>query len=126
MNVFKDPRIQDQSRFDGAFWINISQDYQEVKLFKDLLCKISPERKRKFETMEMTELGPCLHKSLLVKTYLIVMDDVWDIEVWRIFGEHLPDDGNGSKVLITTREREVADAADPDRTTRAYELGFLN
>ena len=54
------------------------------------------------------------------------MDDVWDREVWRIFGKHLPDEGNGSKVLITTRNREVADAADPDQANRAYELRFLN
>ena len=124
--VFKDPRIQDRSRFGCAFWIDVSQDYHEAKLLKDLLCKISPERKKDFETMEMTELGPCLHQSLLGKTYLIVMDDVWDCEVWQIFGDHLPDEGNGSKVLITTRKRKVADAADPDPATRAYELRFLN
>ena len=120
--VFKDPRIQDGSRFGCALWIDVSQDYQDVKLLKDLLCKISLERKKEFETMEMTELGPCLHKSLLGKTYLIVMDDVWDGEVWQIFRKHLPDEGNGSKVLITTRKREVGDAADPDQATRAYEL----
>ena len=124
--VFKDPRIQDRSRFGCAFWIDVSQDYHEAKLLKDLLCKISPERKEEFETMEMTELGPCLHQSLLGKTYLIVMDDVWDCEVWQIFGDHLPDEGNGSKVLITTRKRKVADAADPDPAIRAYELRFLN
>ena len=118
--VFKDLCIR--CRFDCAVWIDVSQDYQEVKLLKDLLCKISPERKREFETMEMTELGPCLHKSLLGKIYLIVMDDVWDGEVWQIFGKHLPDEDNGSKVLITTRKLEVADAADPDQATRAYEL----
>ena len=122
--VFEDSQIQ--SRFDCAFWINVSQDYQEVKLLKDLLCRISPERKREFETMEMTQLGPCLHESLLGKTYLIVMDDVWDGEVWRIFGEHLPDEGNGSKVLITTRNRTVAAAADPDQANGTYELRFLN
>ena len=120
--VFKDPRIQDGSRFGCAFWIDVSQDYQDVKLLKDLLCEIYPERKKEFETMEKTMLERCLYKSLQGKTYLIVMDDVWDCEVWRIFRKHLPDEGNGSKVLITTRKREVADAADPDQATRAYEL----
>ena len=124
--VFRDPRIQDGSRFGCAFWIDVSQDYQDVKLLKDLLCEIDPERKKEFETMEKTMLERCLYKSLQGKTYLIVMDDVWDCEVWRIFGDHLPDEGNGSKVLITTRKREVADAADPDQATRAYQLRFLS
>ena len=118
--VFKDPWIQ--SRFQCAFWIDVSQDYNNVKLLKDLLCEIYPERKKEFETMEKTMLERCLHESLLGKTYLIVMDDVWDAKVWRIIEKHLPDEGNGSKVLITTRKREVADAADPDQATRAYEL----
>ena len=120
--VFKDPRIQDGSRFGCAFWIDVSQDYQDVKLLKDLLCEIYPKRKKAFERMEKTMLERCLHESLVGKTYLIVMDDVWDGEVWQIFRKHLPDEGNGSKVLITTRKREVADAADPDQATRAYEL----
>ena len=120
--VFKDPRIQHGSRFDCAFWINVSQDYQDVKLLKDLLCEINPGEGEKYGRMKKTSLERCLHESLLGKIYLIVMDDVWDGEVWRIFGDHLPDEGNGSKVLITTRKREVADAADPDQATRAYEL----
>ena len=118
--VFKDPWIQ--SRFHCAFWIDVSQDYNNVKLLKDLLCEIYPERKKEFETMEKTMLERCLHESLLGKTYLIVMDDVWDAKVWRIIEKHLPDKPNGSKVLITTRKRKVADAADPDQATRAYEL----
>ena len=122
--VFKDLCIP--CRFDCAVWIDVSQDYQDVKLLKDLLCEICPKEEEKFERMKKSSLERCLHKSLQGKTYLIVMDDVWDREVWRIFRDHLPDEGNGSKVLITTRKREVADAADPDRATRAYDLRFLN
>ena len=118
--VFKDLCIP--CRFDCAFWIDVSQDYEDVKLLKDLLCEIFPKEEEKFERMKKSSLERCLHESFLGKTYLIVMDDVWDVEVWRIFGKHLPDEGNGSKVLITTRKREVADAADPDQATRAYEL----
>ena len=118
--VFKDPRIQ--SRFHCAFWIDVSQDYNNVQLLKDLLRQIFPGGTEDYAKMEKTELESRLHESLLGKTYLIVMDDVWDAKVWRIIEKHLPDEGNGSKVLITTRKREVADAADPDQATRAYEL----
>ena len=118
--VFKDPCIQ--SRFHCAFWIDVSQAYNNVKLLKDLLRQIFPGGTEDYAKMEKTELESRLHDSLLGKTYLIVMDDVWDAKVWRIIEKHLPDEPNGSKVLITTRKREVADAADPDQATRAYEL----
>ena len=122
--VFNDSRIE--KRFDCAFWIDVSQDYNDVKLLKDLLCEIYPEESKKYESMKKTSLKRCLHESLQGKTYLIVMDDVWDIEFGRIIEANLPDEDNGSKVLITTRNHELADAADPDPDTRAYELEFLN
>ncbi|KAH9802509.1 NB-ARC domain-containing protein [Citrus sinensis] len=42
-----------------------------------------------------------LHEYLMTKRYLIVIDDVWSIEVWDIIREILPDNQNGSRVLIT-------------------------
>ena len=120
--VFKDPRIK--SRFQCAFWIHVSADYMDVKLLKDLLRQIFPEDVEEYDKMEKTMLESRLYESLLRKTYLIVMDDVCDGKVCQIFEKHLPDDNNGSKVLITTRNREVADAA--DQATPPYELRFLN
>ena len=122
--VFKDPQIK--NRFDCAFWIDVSQDYNDVKLLKDLLRQIFAGGTEDYAKMKKNKLESRLHDWLLGKTYLIVMDDVWDAKVWRIIEKHLPDKPNGSKVLITTRRHEVADAADPDRATRAYKLRFLN
>ena len=117
--VFNDPQIK--NRFPNRFWIGVSQDWKIENLLKDLLRNISPWESQEKETMEMLEMR--LRNSLLGKIYLIVMDDVWDVAVWRIVGNCLPDEKNGSKVLITTRSRTVARAADPDQ---AYELRFLD
>ena len=117
--VCNDPQITD--RIHNIFWIGVSQDCKIENLLKDLLRKISREESQENETMDMLESR--LHDSLLGKTYLIVMDDVWDVAVWRIVGNCLPDEKNGSKVLITTRSSTVARAADPDQ---AYELQFLD
>ncbi|CAA6670767.1 unnamed protein product [Spirodela intermedia] len=58
-------------------------------------------------------LEEILYQTIQGKKYLIVMDDVWDTEIWRILSPHLPDAENGSRVLITTRSIDVARAADP-------------
>ena len=77
MKVFKDPRLQNRSRFGCAFWINISQDYKDVKLLRDLLRQISQGEIEEYDKMENTMLESRLHDLLVGKTYLIVMDDVW-------------------------------------------------
>ena len=81
MKVFKDPRIQHGSRFDCTFWTDVSQDYKDLKLLKDLLRKIFPGGFKEYNKMEKTTLESRLHDLLLGKTYLSDMDDVWDVEV---------------------------------------------
>ncbi|KAK4402240.1 putative late blight resistance proteinR1B-12 [Sesamum angolense] len=54
------------------------------------------------------ELALCLHQALMGRRYLIVLDDVWDVKPWddkRFF----PDENNGSRIIVTTRESSVAD-----------------
>lgn len=49
------------------------------------------------------DLADRLHKSLKGKTYLIVMDDIWDTKVWDEVKRIFPDDHNGSRIVLTTR-----------------------
>ena len=43
----------------------------------------------------------------MIKRYLIVVDDVWSIEVWDVIQEILPDNQNGSGVLIMLTEIHI-------------------
>ncbi|KAJ4789394.1 Disease resistance protein RPP8 [Rhynchospora pubera] len=56
--------------------------------------------------------------------YLIILDDVWDVKLWDRMQYALPDNKNGSRVLMTSRSIDVARLADPE--TKPYELVFLN
>jgi disease resistance protein RPM1 len=38
----------------------------------------------------------------------IVIDDVWDIESWKMIRNGLDDNALGSKIVITTRKHDVA------------------
>ena len=73
--------------------------------------------------MSLKDVKRSLNQSPCKKKYLIVMDDVWDEDVWEIFAPHLPDDGNGSRVLITTRNCQVAQTAQP--SFPPHKLEFL-
>ncbi|KAL0342835.1 UNVERIFIED_CONTAM: putative late blight resistance proteinR1B-16 [Sesamum calycinum] len=58
------------------------------------------------------ELADYLYKSLVGRRYLIVMDDIWDTEIWDAVRRFFPDDCNGSRILLTTRLSDVALYAD--------------
>nr|XP_027092338.1 late blight resistance protein R1-A-like [Coffea arabica] len=47
--------------------------------------------------------------------YFIVLDDIWDIDACNILKRSFPDDKKGSRVLITSRQYEVASQVEPDR-----------
>ncbi|EYU17707.1 hypothetical protein MIMGU_mgv1a024566mg [Erythranthe guttata] len=55
--------------------------------------------------------------------YLIVPDDLWDVELYFDLTEFFPDDNNGSRVLLTTRTEEVGYCAS---MWRDYNLRFLD
>ncbi|KAL0357578.1 UNVERIFIED_CONTAM: putative late blight resistance proteinR1A-10 [Sesamum calycinum] len=72
---------------------------------------------------EDEELVVYLYQRLKGRRYLIVMDDMWDTEIWDAVRRSFPDDGNGSRVLLTTRISDVAEYAN---SCSSYHMHFLN
>lgn len=64
--------------------------------------------------MTEEDLGDMLRKTLLGHRYLIVLDDIWDVNVWHGLKNSLPDENNGSRVLFTTRNCDVPVKAKPN------------
>lgn len=44
-----------------------------------------------------------LHKHMFDRNYLIVMDDLWNIEAWEEVRRFLPNNKTSSRIVITTR-----------------------
>ncbi|KAH6781487.1 hypothetical protein C2S51_006780 [Perilla frutescens var. frutescens] len=89
--------------FDVRAWATISQEYS----VKDILIQLlSCQRDSNSETVD--ELGERLYKSLLGRRYLIILDDMWSIEVWDKMKFFFPDKGNRSRIVITTRLSNMA------------------
>ncbi|XP_047959576.1 putative late blight resistance protein homolog R1B-16 isoform X1 [Salvia hispanica] len=53
-------------------------------------------------------LGEQLYKTLVGRRYLVVLDDMWSVEVWDKIKFYFPDDGNGSRLVFTTRFSDLA------------------
>ncbi|KAL0421983.1 UNVERIFIED_CONTAM: putative late blight resistance proteinR1B-16 [Sesamum latifolium] len=109
-NLYDDPSII--SHFDTRAWATISQDYNKQKLRDVLLrllgCVIGiPDDATLRKTDD--ELALCLHQALMGRRYLIILDDVWDVKPWDDIRRFFPDENNGSRIIVTTRESSMAD-----------------
>ncbi|KAF3658276.1 hypothetical protein FXO38_13311 [Capsicum annuum] len=54
------------------------------------------------------ELANELRKALFSKRYLVLLDDVWEVNVWDDLIGCFNDASNGSRIILTTRNFEVA------------------
>ncbi|KAL0421979.1 UNVERIFIED_CONTAM: putative late blight resistance proteinR1B-8 [Sesamum latifolium] len=110
-NLYDDPSVT--SHFDTRAWATISQDYTKQKLRDVLLslleCVIGKSNIDEMLGKTDDELSLCLHQALKSRRYLIVLDDVWDVKPWDDMRRFFPDDNNGSRIIVTTRESSVAD-----------------
>ncbi|KAL0357419.1 UNVERIFIED_CONTAM: putative late blight resistance proteinR1A-3 [Sesamum calycinum] len=68
------------------------------------------------------ELSVCLHQALKGRRYLIVLDDVWDVKPWDDTSRFFPDENNGSRIIVTTRESSVADYTGSGRSHHRMNL----
>ncbi|KAH6781531.1 hypothetical protein C2S51_006824 [Perilla frutescens var. frutescens] len=90
--------------FDIRAWATVSQRYNVIEILSQLAFG---QGKSSNET-PISVLGEQLHKTLSGRRYLIILDDVWSVDVWDEVRRFLPDNGNGSRVVLTTRLSNVA------------------
>ncbi|KAG4920819.1 hypothetical protein JHK82_049760 [Glycine max] len=98
-------------KFKRHAWITVSQSYTEVGLLRDLLQELRKENKenhpQNLSTMDQKSLRDEVINHLRDKRYVIVFDDVWNTSFWDDMEFALIDDKIGSRVFITTRNKEV-------------------
>ncbi|KAL1323125.1 hypothetical protein HN51_068167 [Arachis hypogaea] len=114
--------------FPFRAWGYVSNDYRVEELLLSLLkCLLSTseynglfEKRHDYDEEEMKEK---VKESLRGKKYLVVLDDIWKTQVWDDLQGVFPNDNNGSRILITSRDRDVASYAG---TMPPCELSFLD
>ncbi|XP_060179698.1 putative late blight resistance protein homolog R1A-10 [Lycium barbarum] len=107
-NMFSDSSIV--GFFDVRGWITVSEDYSIRKMLLSLLQEaigVNEELNKKDDG----ELADCLQKSLKRRRYLIVVDDIWSSDAWDNIRLWFPENSNRSRILLTTRDINVAQYA---------------
>ncbi|WMV48560.1 hypothetical protein MTR67_041945 [Solanum verrucosum] len=100
--VFTHPSVD--KHFDVQAWCSISKEYNLRKMCSEILKQVLGS----VDGIRNEDMPDKLRKSLMNKRYLIVLDDIWEVEAWEELQLSFPDDENGSRVVLTTRDEEVA------------------
>ncbi|XP_027086680.2 putative disease resistance RPP13-like protein 3 [Coffea arabica] len=119
-----------RERFNCRAWVCVSSSYDHKKILRSIIKQLNPKDTKDdmlsemLEKMEEEELEERLYQDLQDKCYLVVLDDVWKEEAWDCLSRRaFPDVGTSSRLLLTSRDRDVAQHADAYR--HPYELKTL-
>ncbi|XP_058190803.1 probable disease resistance protein RF9 [Rhododendron vialii] len=107
--------IDVRHHFDCFAWAYISQQCKTREVLEEILIQLtSPELegREKIRRMRHGELVGELYQAQSRMKCLVILDDIWDVKAWNRLSPAFPRKKAGSKILLTTRTREVASFAD--------------
>ena len=86
--------------FQCHAWLTVSESFELDDLLKGLIKQLFEEAKkplpREVDTMDLNNLKSEIKAFLQEKSYVLVLDDVWDIQAWKAIALSFPDCKCGS------------------------------
>ena len=111
--------------FDCRAWVYVSQQCQRRHVWEEILISLqSKDRRDEIKKMSDAELVEELRQVQQKQKCLVILDDIWTIEAWNSLCEAFPKKNTGSKILLTSRNKDVSLHADPRGFL--HELQHLN
>ncbi|XP_054823850.1 disease resistance protein RPM1-like isoform X2 [Prosopis cineraria] len=125
--VYDDPKLK--KRFKMHAWVTVSQSFKIKELLRDLVQQlykvIGKPAPAEVGTMKSDNLKEVVKSLLQQSRYLIVLDDIWRVNAWDAIKLALPNNNYGSRIMLTTRNREVALSCCTELQGKTYNLEFL-
>ncbi|PRQ58676.1 putative P-loop containing nucleoside triphosphate hydrolase [Rosa chinensis] len=105
--VYNDEKVK--AHFDKRIWVCVSDPFNEVKIARAIVEGLDKDNTSKTSN-SLQILMQCIHTLIQGKKFLLVLDDVWnpDHTQWEELVKPFRDGAMGSRVLVTTRNEEVA------------------
>ncbi|KAJ1261764.1 hypothetical protein BS78_09G055900, partial [Paspalum vaginatum] len=101
-------------RFQHGAFVPVGQNPDVEKVLRNVLIDLDKHKYRNSDMMMLDEkqLMDELIEFVTEKRCFIVIDDIWDKELWKLIRCALQESHCGSRLVITTRNLEVATLAD--------------
>ncbi|KAK2968231.1 hypothetical protein RJ640_027061 [Escallonia rubra] len=126
--VYEDTKVK--RHFQSHVWITVSQLFKIEELLKQVIQQLFDEVKQPVpqvvETMASHSLKELIRDFLQQSRYVLVLDDVWSLDAWIAMEIALPDNNRGSRVLLTTRNVNIASACCLKSRGRKYTMNALS
>ncbi|GMY22500.1 putative late blight resistance protein homolog R1B-16 [Fagus crenata] len=127
--LFKNLKVlkeKDDEEFKDLLFkeLNLIKESRLQDSIQGLVEKIYKKNCKELQDFTVDDLKNGLSRCLQGRRYLLVLDDIWDKNVWDEVSSAFPDKLKGSRILITSRIKEVAFHASP--RIPPHELPVLN
>ncbi|CAO2145181.1 unnamed protein product [Urochloa humidicola] len=96
-------------QYDCGAFLSVGRKPDLAQVFKDIFFLLDKKEHKVIRkvTNQQLLIGE-LRKFLQNKRYFIIIDDVWEVPTWGTIKSALVENDNGSRVVTTTRNRDVA------------------
>lgn len=126
--VYDDAEVK--HNFQVRAWITVSQSSKIQDLLKDMVQQLFKAIRRRVpqdvENMNNNQLKRTIKELLQKRRYLIVLDDVWHLDKWHAVKYALPNNSFHSRVVLTTRNTDVAFTTRIESEGKTYDLEPLS
>uniref|UniRef100_A0A6N2KXM4 NB-ARC domain-containing protein n=1 Tax=Salix viminalis TaxID=40686 RepID=A0A6N2KXM4_SALVM len=93
--------------FDAHSWVTVSKSFATAELLRvalqGFLVTANEPVPDNLQSMTDFQLIDALRNYLWRRRYVIVLDDVWDVNAWETIKYAFPDCNCGSRIIFTTR-----------------------
>ncbi|CAL5331594.1 unnamed protein product [Camellia sinensis] len=103
--VYEDKTVD--KYFNLKAWVYVSNEFDIMKITKTVYDSVTSET-CSFNNLDQVQVK--LRKALAGRKFLIILDDVWneDYNAWNVLKKPFNDGAQGSKVVVTTHNRDIA------------------
>ncbi|XP_050289452.1 putative disease resistance protein RGA3 isoform X2 [Quercus robur] len=111
--AYNDSKVRDH--FQKLMWVSVSDPFDQCKVAKAIIQELAPTHESLNNTTTTLQALLCIVCDLIKdKKFFLVFDDVWakdvpkESEKWEPFKDALTHGAQGSRILVTTRNKDAA------------------
>uniref|UniRef100_A0A0E0LP18 AAA+ ATPase domain-containing protein n=1 Tax=Oryza punctata TaxID=4537 RepID=A0A0E0LP18_ORYPU len=96
--------------FPCKAFVPVSRKPDVNKVLRDILLDLGSSDKLDYlRQLDQRQLIDKIRGYIKDKRYLVVVDDIWSKDAWRILKSALFDNNSSSRIIVTTRKNEVVE-----------------
>ncbi|VAH85244.1 unnamed protein product [Triticum turgidum subsp. durum] len=111
-----------EGQFQCRAFVSLSQQPDVSKILRNILSQVCQQELPSTDIQDEGKLIDTIREVLKNKRYLVVIDDIWSTQAWKIIKCSLFLNDLGSRIMTTTRSIDIAKSCCSRRHDRVYEI----